>query len=204
MSRTALNLVLLIVVAGLVGVNLTLRSAPAGRNIEILPDMLESVPWDSFSENPHFSNGMTMRRLVEGTVLYEEPPFRFSKGTEEAVRAGRELANPLEPDEATLARGESLFMTFCEPCHGPGGMGDGPISGRAGYPAPPSFVAAEAKSRAMPDGQIFHIATFGGENMAGYAAEIEPQDRWKVVLWIRQLQARTTTTEEVEATGVLQ
>lgn len=194
MSRTAWNVALLIVVAGLVGVNLTLRSAPAGRNIEIFPDMLESVPWDSFSANPQFADGMTMRPRVEGTVLYGEPRFRFGKGAEEAVRAGSELVNPMAPDEATLARGEALFMTYCEVCHGPAGMGDGPISGRAGFPAPPSFVVPEAKSRAMRDGQIFHIATFGGENMVGYAAEIEPEDRWKVVLWIRQLQQRSTTS----------
>lgn len=194
MSRTAWNVALLIAVAGLVGVNLTLRSAPAGRNIEIFPDMLESVPWDSFSANPQFTDGMTMRPLVEGTVLYGEPQFRFGKGVEEAARAGSELVNPMAPDEATLARGEALYMTYCEVCHGPAGMGDGPISGRAGFPAPPSFVVPEAKSRAMRDGQIFHIATFGGENMVGYAAEIEPEDRWRVVLWIRQLQQRSATS----------
>jgi len=193
MSRTVWNVVLLIVVAGLVGVNLTLRSAPAGRNIEILPDMLESVPWDSFSANPQFADGMTMRPRVDETVLYGEPQFRFTKGTEEAARAGKELVNPMEPDESTLARGEALYMTYCEVCHGPAGMGDGPVSGRAGFPAPPSFVVPEAKSRAMPDGQIFHIVTFGGENMASYAAEIPPGDRWKVVLWIRQLQQRSAT-----------
>ncbi|MCA1734235.1 MAG: cytochrome c [Acidobacteria bacterium] len=194
MSRTAWNVALLIAVAGLVGVNLTLRSAPAGRNIEIFPDMLESVPWDSFSANPQFTDGMTMRPRVEGTVQYGEPQFRFGKGVEEAVRAGSELVNPMVPDEATLARGEALFMTYCEVCHGPAGMGDGPISGRAGFPAPPSFVVPEAKSRAMRDGQIFHIATFGGENMVGYAAEIESEDRWRVVLWIRQLQQRSATS----------
>ena len=194
MSRTAWNVALLIAVAGLVGVNLTLRSAPAGRNIDIFPDMLESVPWDSFSANPQFTDGMTMRPLVEGAVLYGEPQFRFRKGVEEALRAGSELVNPMAPDEATLARGEALFMTYCEVCHGPAGMGDGPISGRAGFPAPPSFVVPEAKSRAMRDGQIFHIATFGSENMVGYAAEIEPEDRWRVVLWIRQLQQRSATS----------
>ena len=41
----------------------------------------------------------------------------------------------------------------------------------------------------MPDGRIFHVATFGGpEKMKGLGDLISREDRWKVVLYIRELQ----------------
>jgi mono/diheme cytochrome c family protein len=99
-----------------------------------------------------------------------------------------ELVNTLQADDAILARGQAVYRSYCEVCHGSGGGGDGTVAGRAGYPAPPSFLPPEAKARAMPDGQIFHIITYGGVNMPSYAAEVEQEDRWKVILWMRELQ----------------
>ncbi|MFA6954945.1 MAG: cytochrome c [Thermoanaerobaculia bacterium] len=191
-SRTRWNIVLLLLVGGLVAINLTLRGEPTGRNIEIFPDMLDSVPYDSFTSNPNFEDGLTMRPLVEGTVLHGEEPLGYAKTPEDAVRAGLELVNPLKPESAVIERGQAVYRTFCEVCHGSGGRGDGPIAGRAGYPAPPSFLPAEARTRSMGDGQIFHIITYGGQNMPAYAAEIEREDRWEAVLWLRELQKKAS------------
>lgn len=190
MSGTRWNIVLLLLVGGLVAINLTLRSEPTGRNVEIFPDMVDSVPYDSFTSNPNFEDGLTMRPLVEGTVLHLEEPLGYAGTPEDAVRAGLELVNQLKPEDAVIARGQAVYRTFCEVCHGSGGGGDGPVAGRAGYPAPPSFLPVEARTRSMGDGQIFHIITYGGQNMPSYAAEIEREDRWKAVLWLRALQKK--------------
>jgi mono/diheme cytochrome c family protein len=43
--------------------------------------------------------------------------------------------------------------------------------------------------RDMPDGRLFHIATFGGPTkMKGYGDLLSREDRWQVVLYIRELQ----------------
>ena len=42
----------------------------------------------------------------------------------------------------------------------------------------------------MPDGQMFHVLTFGQGNMAAYAAQVERDDRWRVIAYIRQLQGQ--------------
>lgn len=194
MNRTRWNIVLMIFVVVVLAANLTLRGNPTSRNIEVMPEMLVSVPYDSFTENPIFDDGLTMRPLVEGTVLYKDTPLHYAATPEDAIRAGLELVNPIVPDEAVLVRGQAVFMTYCEVCHGPEGKGDGPVAKR-GYPTPPSILEAQAKSRTMGDGQIFHMITYGGENMPSYAAQLLPEDRWRSVLWVRELQKKVDGAE---------
>jgi mono/diheme cytochrome c family protein len=42
----------------------------------------------------------------------------------------------------------------------------------------------------MKDGQLFHIITFGQGNMPSYAAQVDRDDRWKVVRFVRGLGAQ--------------
>jgi mono/diheme cytochrome c family protein len=87
-----------------------------------------------------------------------------------------------EPDKK---RGADLYATFCTPCHGAAGAGDGAVVKR-GFPAPPSLLAARAVD--MKDGQLFHIVTYGQANMPGYASQIDEDDRWRVVAHVREMQ----------------
>jgi mono/diheme cytochrome c family protein len=103
-----------------------------------------------------------------------------------AVRAGEELSNPYNVDDlAALARGAFVFRTWCLPCHGAAGRGDGPVAMR-GFPAPPPFNSE--KSLALKDGRMFHILTFGQKDMPSYASQVAEDDRWKSVLYVRSLQ----------------
>lgn len=158
--------------------------APTERGYEYFPDMVDSVAYESFTPNPHLPGGLTLQAPPPGTIPRGHRPLHFGPGKEEAERAGRELVNPVAPSAAALARGEKVFATFCAVCHGPAGEGDGPIIPR--FPTPPSLKAERA--RKMPDGQIFHVITFGQGLMAPYAAQVPAEDRWKVVLFIRSLQ----------------
>ena len=80
-----------------------------------------------------------------------------------------------------------MFLTFCKPCHGVKGEGDGIVSQR-GFTPPPSLLADRAKL--LKDGQIFHIQTFGQGNMSSFASQVLREDRWKIILHIRNLQNR--------------
>ena len=53
----------------------------------------------------------------------------------------------------------------------------------------------------IPDGHIFRIISDGkAPNMQGYASNIEINDRWAIVAYVRALQrARFATLEEVPA-----
>lgn len=149
-----------------------------------MPGMHFSVPYDAYDRNPVTRTGQTLLLPPEGTVPLENAAFPYGPGPEEAERAGRELASPLAPSPADLARGKQVFENVCAVCHGPGGAGDGPIIGR--FPNPPSLTAARAKG--LPDGRIVHVIARGQGIMPPHAAQVLPEDRWRVVLYVRELQ----------------
>jgi hypothetical protein len=49
------------------------------------------------------------------------------------------------------------------------------------------------KTTDMPDGQLYHILTYGRGNMPSQAGLLAPQDRWAAILHIRSLQTPNTT-----------
>jgi mono/diheme cytochrome c family protein len=160
---------------------------PASPGWEFMPDMARSVPYDSYAPNPVTRDGKTLQPPVPGTIAWDGPlPFHYAATPEEALRAGRELSSPVPPSPAALARGQAVFQTFCAVCHGLKGAGDGPLIPK--FPNPPSYTSARLLT--MPDGQIFHVITHGSGMMPGYAGQIAPEDRWKVVAWVRTLQGR--------------
>jgi hypothetical protein len=55
-----------------------------------------------------------------------------------------------------------------------------------GFKTPPSFHLA--RLQAAPAGYIFDVITNGFGAMYPYASRITPEDRWKIVAYIRALQ----------------
>jgi mono/diheme cytochrome c family protein len=156
----------------------------------VMPEMYRSVSYKPYDPNP-VTGGLTLRLPPDGTVPYGGEAFPYGAGPEEALRAGRELQNPFPPDKANLERGRKVFEAVCIVCHGPAGDGDGPIIGR--FPNPPSLRAERA--RRLPDGQVFHIVARGQGIMPSHAAQVLPEDRWRVVLYLRQLQGPSGSPE---------
>jgi mono/diheme cytochrome c family protein len=170
-----LNLFLLLALAVVVALNFSIRHNPSVPNYEYLPDMVHSVAYESFSPNPNFPDGKTLQPPVAGTIARGYLPVR---------EESKNLWSPKQP--GVLARGEFVFNTFCQPCHGVSGKGDGPVAQR-GYPPPASLLAQNALN--LTDSQIFHILTNGRKNMPSYAGQISRNDRWKVILYVRSLQS---------------
>lgn len=156
------------------------------RNREWPTQMQYSPASLSQTTNPVLPNGMTDQSPVSGTLPRGFEPFHYGSGPQEAERAGRELKNPSAPTQEDLARGEFIYSNYCAVCHGIGGGGDGPIIPK--YPNPPSFRTE--KSRALPDGTMFHVITMGRNNMPSHAPLVSASDRWRVILYIRKLQQK--------------
>ena len=186
MKIGSLNVTLLVFLGVALGLHLTIRPDPSRRNFEIMPDMTESVPFDAQSENDNFPNGQNLRLPVPGTIARGYLPLHYTATPEDAVRAGVELKNPFDAgDETARQRGAFVYETFCLVCHGAAGLGKGPMTTR-GVPPPPSLKADRAL--AMKDGQMFHVLSFGQGNMAPYASQLDRDDRWKAILYVRELQ----------------
>ncbi len=157
-------------------------------NLEFAPDMAHAPRYAAFAPNPVFRDGKTLQAAPPGTIPRGWMPLHYAATPADAVRAGEELRSPFAPTDAgALARGEQVFSTFCVPCHGAGARGDGPVAAR-GVPPPPSLLADHA-THVLKDGQMFHILTYGQNNMASYASQVSREDRWRVILYVRSLQA---------------
>jgi mono/diheme cytochrome c family protein len=183
----ALNLLLVVVLVALIALHWAVLPDPSRRNLEFLPDMLESIPRDAQSPVPALADGIALDlRPPAGSIARGYLPLPYASTPEEALAAGRELQNPIPGDDAdAVARGQFVYANFCATCHGPQGKGDGPVT-KLGVPPPPSLHLDHA--REMPDGQMFHLISLGQGNMASYASQVERADRWKVIRYIRTLQ----------------
>jgi mono/diheme cytochrome c family protein len=187
MMRSGINIVLFLALAFVTLMTWMLRRDFTQRNQEILPGMLESVPFDAFSPNPNFIDGKTLQTPPAGTIARSFVPLHYAATPDDALRAGRELVNPLSSETAAdVDRGRTVYATFCQPCHGTSGGGDGPVTTH-GFPPPPSLLTEKVIT--LQDGQMFHIVTYGQANMPSLASQIEPLDRWRAILHIRSLQA---------------
>ncbi len=137
------------------------------------------------------------RQPPEGSIPRDYTPYPVAGNDPCSVkRAEQILKNPTSPTIASLQRGRELFDTHCYVCHGKTGMGDGPVIGPERFTAPPSYHTEAARN--YSDARIYHIISKGQNIMAGYEFQIQQDERWAVVNYIRVLQrAQNPTLEDL-------
>jgi mono/diheme cytochrome c family protein len=99
--------------------------------------------------------------------------------------AATTLTNPTPSTPASVEKGKRLYVSYCAPCHGPKGEGDGPIAGKLMIPLPD--LPANLKSRT--DGYIYATIRNGGVVMPPQGVRILPAERWDIVNYLRTIQA---------------
>jgi mono/diheme cytochrome c family protein len=150
-------------------------------------DFMKSIPWfdhmiTSRAVHP-YSRADIPRTTVPGTV-----PITGGEPVDSAFRSGNpvnadRLINPASP-EATLVRGDTLYHTFCAPCHGNAGAADGPVGPKLG-----ALSLLTDKARAYTDGYLYSMVRYGRGVMPRYGDKLyRPLDRWAVVNYVRKLQ----------------
>jgi len=124
------------------------------------------------------------RPQVEGTIargqLVDDSAFYTGKVDGQLTH---DLQVELTP--ALLAAGREHFETFCAPCHGRTGAGNGMVVQR-GFKKPNSFHID--RIRQMPIGHFFDAMTNGFGAMADYRAQVPVADRWAIAAYVRALQ----------------
>jgi len=154
------------------------------RGSSFLPDMQESQAYDTYSENPNFEDSMTMRLPVKGTVPRNVIPYHLIKSDEDLKLAGKKYFNPYEASKENLTQGKLQFERFCSQCHGEKGDGQGFLYTSKKYAFPPANLTLE-KTVSRPDGEIYHIINVGINIMGAHASQISQEDRWKIVMYMR-------------------
>ncbi len=161
--------------------------------LHVVWDMDFTPAYKAQDENPIFADERAMRAAPEGTVAHGE------LRTDDHLYQGKlsdgswavTLPEDLVVDEELVATGKEQFNIYCAPCHGLTGDGTGMVHKRAqelgGGWVPPSNLHQDYL-REMPAGQIVHTIKNGIRNMPGYGSQIDAEERWAIVLYVRALQ----------------
>ncbi|QCR21017.1 cytochrome c [Pontibacter sp. SGAir0037] len=169
--------------------------------LEYAPDMYHSVPLDPYSQlapNQYNPGGLNMRVPATGTVARGKMGYNLYLSQDTAEVAGVELKNPLPYNQENLEEGKVLYARFCSPCHGEQGDGQGLVGAK--FKGVPSYSAGRVAS--LPAGHIFHVITNGRGRMRPHGSQVNPTERWKIVMYVQQLQtgqADAGTATESEA-----
>lgn len=180
-----------------------------------MPDMTYSNAYETYSESPIATpegNNMSARKPVEGTIPYGYIPsdekiktnpkllmsyvaknhFSYETANQDAerVRAGEEIANPLEFNDENLAEGKRLYNINCTPCHGEKGEGNGQLIELPGGGDGPFTSRPQPYKTLLPplkDGAIFYSVSYGKNMMGGYGFQLNVKERWQVIHYIKNL-----------------
>ncbi len=96
------------------------------------------------------------------------------------------FANPVEPTDLSLERGERLYARNCSHCHGLTGKGDGPV-GQFTY-VPPKPIGTAQYLDKLTDGQFYYYIATGLNLMPEFAYKLSPRDIWDIINYLRHLQ----------------
>ncbi len=160
-------------------------------------DMWNQPKVRPYVPSPFFSNGMSARLPVPHTV--DQAHFWTDEGRYTGF-VGTRIVNgklilgrfvtkfPFKIGMKDLKRGQKEFDIFCTPCHGMLGNGKGEIAmrGLALRRPPASYLGPGLIS--TPIGHFYDVITNGFGAMYPFASHISPDDRWRIVAYIRVLE----------------
>ena len=162
--------------------------------IHLNPNMDNQQKYRSLEESYFFEDGSTMRTPIEGTIArgqYDENASRLTGKNED----GSYLANnPVALSAEVLDRGEERFNIYCIVCHSQVGNGKGIIT-QYDYPVIPANLHDE-RIRTQPDGEMYNTIRYGLLSMPAYGYQIEADDVWSIVHYVRALQRSQNATFE--------
>ena len=101
-----------------------------------------------------------------------------------APKEADDLKNPLADKTDVLPNAKVMYTTYCAPCHGNKGKGDGPAA--AGLTKKPADHSS-AYVQTQTDGAIFWMISEGHTPMPSYKVAFTETQRWALVNYIRTL-----------------
>ncbi|WP_293956353.1 MULTISPECIES: cytochrome c [unclassified Sphingobacterium] len=177
--------------------------------LEFSRNMYDPLAFNPDQPNANFADGKTAQTPPKGTDPIGFTRFEYANTLEDYERAGREVKSPLVVNAENLEKGKALFTTYCSVCHGVEGKGDGPITKDRSvtdsrgtrqlenFPPPPSYQRTDAANSSrgglmadLTDGKIYHTIYYGHNSMGSHASQLSPEERWKVVMYVHELQKK--------------
>lgn len=186
------------------GFLLSCSQDPNDQGLEYAPQMAHAIAFEPFSQvldkNSEFYNtidvnpgGQNMRKAAPGTIARKhysglkkgelaKEIFAYNIPADSLDYAARVLKNPIDSSEGVIAEGKVLYSRYCQACHGEGGLGDGKVADQ--YKGVANLVA---KAKVVSDGHIYHVITHGKGRMWPHGSQVNPDERWKIVHFVKSL-----------------
>ncbi len=84
----------------------------------------------------------------------------------------------------TMENAKKLYVANCMHCHGEKGDGNGPMMVSGAFSGVPNY----ADKTALSDGQIFYSIYYGKGAMGSHASQLNKQEIWSLVHYVRKFQ----------------
>lgn len=150
-------------------------------------DMHDQPKLQPLEASTFFENGMASRPLPAGTIArgHLREDTHLWQGRDAAGDLVDRLPAEIQVTRALLERGHERYEIYCSVCHDSTGGGRGMIV-RRGFKQPPPLY--EQRLKDLPVGHFFDVMTAGFGLMSSYAQQLQVEDRWAIVAYIRALQ----------------
>ncbi|MEP6617299.1 MAG: cytochrome c [Ginsengibacter sp.] len=156
-----------------------------------MPDMVYSRAYEAYAPNMLKQEGINyINYPVDGTIKRGDLFAYTLPNDSNGYKMAAGYMDPLPRlDSLSMNEAQRLFNINCAICHGANMDAQGPMAGKVGGIANlklPQYVKE-------PEGQMFHVVTFGKNNMGSYASQLDKKQRWMVIQYIKSVQAGLAT-----------
>ena len=157
---------------------------PTSRDVQYMADtdMYIAVPYETYSSNPVFENGLSSQDPVEGTIARGHVVYEYPYSEAGYQMAKDSLHTSLKTNDKNLENGANLYAIYCAICHGDLGDGQGTLVKNEKILGVPNY-----KDRDITDGSIYHVIMYGRNMMGSHASQLNDKERWQVVQYVSKL-----------------
>ena len=175
--------ILIVTVLTICFVSCNKKSKP---NYQYMPNMYESLAYETYGEYGVFPGEQEAMLPVEGTVARGWLPYEIENSNIGYQFAKDSLLSKMPFTKENEEKGKELYDIYCAICHGTKGNGKGTLVEREKILGVPSYDDA---GRDITEGSIYHVMYYGINSMGSYASQTSENERWQIVQYVMKLKA---------------
>jgi len=165
---------------------------PNSPGYEYMPDMYRSGAVEAYVDY-HHPDELSAKTPPDGTIPYSADPskaifnipYPYPNTAQGYEDAGMYLKNPIPYSKEVVEEGKVIYTKMCMHCHGEKGDGQGQIAKNGKFDGIPNYAGG---LKTLPEGKMFHTITYGKNMMGSHAGQLNQEERWKVIFWVKALQ----------------